>query len=280
MPEINMLGYNIFSGEKEFFANEIHGVVCTLSPHSYIVARKDVLFQKALAASEYILPDGIGIVLAVNLLKRKKIDKIAGFDLHEVIINALNRSKGSCFYLGSTNTTLTKISQRLEKEYADLRFGTLSPPFKDNFDEDDNISMINTINQFNPDVLFVGMTAPKQEKWVYENRHRINARLICSIGAVFDFYSGTVKRPAEFWINAGLEWLPRLLKEPRRLWKRTFISAPVFLWYVFLDKIQKRHVIFNESNIINTALDQQITLGLHTLSVQSLQSSPDQNSES
>ena len=258
MPEINMLGYNIFSGAKEFFADEIYGVVCTLSPHSFTVARKDILFHKSLEASEYILPDGIGIVLAANLLKRKKINKVAGFDLHGVIINSLNRSKGSCFYLGSTNITLSKITQRLSKEYPDLRVGTLSPPFKESFDEDDNISMINTINQFNPDVLFVGMTAPKQEKWVYENRNRINARLICSVGAVFDFYAGTVKRPSGFWINAGLEWLPRLLNEPRRLWRRTFISAPVFLWYVFLDKIQNRNEIFLESNMINTTLDQQM----------------------
>jgi N-acetylglucosaminyldiphosphoundecaprenol N-acetyl-beta-D-mannosaminyltransferase len=92
--------------------------------------------------------------------------------------------------------------------------------------------MIAAINAFKPDILFVGMTAPKQEKWVYAHKAQIDARIICSIGAVFDFYAGTVKRPSAFWINLGLEWLPRLLKEPRRLARRNFISTPAFLWDV------------------------------------------------
>ena len=103
--------------------------------------------------------------------------------------------------------------------------------------------MINAVNEFNPDVLFVGMTAPKQEKWVYENRHLINAPVICSIGAVFDFYAGTVKRPGKFWISIGLEWLPRLLREPRRLWRRTFISTPLFIWFVLREKLRIRYNI-------------------------------------
>ena len=84
------------------------------------------------------------------------------------------------------------------------------------------------------DVLFVGMTAPKQEKWAFTNRDRIPAGLICSIGAVFDFYAGTVKRSSPFWISIGLEWLPRLLREPKRLYKRVFVSGPAFLWDLFL----------------------------------------------
>jgi N-acetylglucosaminyldiphosphoundecaprenol N-acetyl-beta-D-mannosaminyltransferase len=98
--------------------------------------------------------------------------------------------------------------------------------------------MIDAINQSKSDVLFVGMTAPKQEKWVYENRDLINTPVICSIGAVFDFYAGTVKRPSKFWISIGLEWLPRLLKEPRRLWRRTLISTPLFVWFVLLEKLR------------------------------------------
>ena len=80
------------------------------------------------------------------------------------------------------------------------------------------------------------MTAPKQEKWVYENQNQINANVITSIGAVFDFYAGTVKRSGAIWIKLGLEWLPRLLRDPKRLWKRNFISTPLFLWDVLKAK--------------------------------------------
>jgi N-acetylglucosaminyldiphosphoundecaprenol N-acetyl-beta-D-mannosaminyltransferase len=89
------------------------------------------------------------------------------------------------------------------------------------------------------------MTAPKQERWVHDNRGNLNAPLICCIGAVFDFYAGTVKRSGQFWINAGLEWLPRLIREPKRLWRRNFVSTPLFLWYVFREKIQR----FKDSKI-------------------------------
>ena len=81
------------------------------------------------------------------------------------------------------------------------------------------------------------MTAPKQEKWVYRNKDSISADVIASIGAVFDFYAGTVIRSGPIWIKLGLEWLPRLLKEPKRLWKRNFISTPVFLWDILKEKL-------------------------------------------
>jgi len=189
-------------------------------------------------ASDFIIPDGVGIVMAARVLAGKKIEKIAGSDLYEVNINALNERKSSCFYLGSSDTTLRKIRERLYMEHPAVRVGSFSPPYKIVFNDDDNISMINAVNEFNPDVLFVGMTAPKQEKWVHKNRHLINAPVICAIGAVFDFYAGTVKRPGKFWISIGLEWLPRLLREPRRLWRRTLISTPLFIWFVLREKLR------------------------------------------
>lgn len=99
--------------------------------------------------------------------------------------------------------------------------------------------MIAAINAFAPDILFVGMTAPKQEKWVYAHKSQIDARVICSIGAVFDFYAGTVQRSHPIWIKMGLEWLPRLMREPRRLARRNFVSTPQFLWDVFKTALKK-----------------------------------------
>lgn len=93
--------------------------------------------------------------------------------------------------------------------------------------------MIASINAFVLEILFVGMTAPKQEKWVYAHKARIDARIICSIGAVFDFYAGTVKTPHPIWIKMGLEWLVRLMGEPICLYKRTFFSTPHFIFDVY-----------------------------------------------
>ena len=235
---ISILGYDIFTGSREFFTNGFTGVVNTLNPHSYVMARNDGLFCEALKSADCLIPDGVGIKYAARFLEKQELEKITGSDLHEIIISSLDKSGGSCFYLGSSDETLLKIRERLAREYSAVKAGTFSPPFKDVFSEEENIEMISAVNSFCPDVLFVGMTAPKQEKWVHENRDKLKVPLICSIGAVFDFYAGTVQRSGTFWISMGLEWLPRLLREPRRLWKRNFISTPLFLYYVYVEKVK------------------------------------------
>jgi N-acetylglucosaminyldiphosphoundecaprenol N-acetyl-beta-D-mannosaminyltransferase len=239
-PHINLLGYKIFSGDTDLLENGISGVVNTMNPHCYVLARRDDNYKKALLASDLIIPDGVGIRYAAKVINGEKIERLSGSDLHEVIINSLNRSKGSCFYLGSSEATLEKIKESLSREQSGIRVGSYSPPYKDEFSDSDNEMMINAVREFNPDVLFIGMTAPKQEKWVYRNREKLDVPMICSIGAVFDFYAGTVKRSGQIWINSGLEWLPRLLREPGRLWRRNFISTPLFIWYVAVEWVRIR----------------------------------------
>ena len=98
--------------------------------------------------------------------------------------------------------------------------------------------MVSAVNNFNPTVLFIGMTAPKQEKWAFDNKDKLDVKIVCTIGAVFDFYACTVKRPGKFWIDLGLEWLVRFSREPKRLWKRYFYYGPVFIWLIIMEKIK------------------------------------------
>jgi N-acetylglucosaminyldiphosphoundecaprenol N-acetyl-beta-D-mannosaminyltransferase len=207
-------------------------IINTINPHSYCVAKEDDQFAKALLTSEYLMPDGSGIVLAKKILQGKRIKKIAGADIHEFLLQKANDNGWKVFYLGASESTLQLIKERALKEYPNIQLSNYSPPYKPEFSEVDTAEMIDRVNAFKPDVLFVGMTAPKQEKWVYKNRSRLEATTITSIGAVFDFYAGTVKRSGKIWIDLGLEWLPRLVREPKRLWKRNFISTPLFLWYL------------------------------------------------
>jgi len=230
--KIDILGYSVFSGNPAdiHFHTKKQTLINTINPHSYVIAKEDHVFQKALKSSDILLPDGIGIVLATKWIKGAHIKKIAGADIHRILLSQANENRFKVFYLGASNKTLNLIKLRLKKEYPNIQMSFYSPPYKDRFSEIDSKKMIDAVNAFNPDVLFVGMTAPKQEKWVFENKNKINASIIGSIGAVFDFYAGTVKRPSSFWINKGLEWFPRLLNEPKRLWKRNFVSTPVFLF--------------------------------------------------
>ena len=218
-----------------------HRIINTINPHSYLISQSDKVFFEALKSSDVLLPDGIGIVWAKQLLHKTKIKKIAGYDLFMHLMNDLNNKKGSCFFLGASDNTLKMIIKRASKEFPNVTIHSYSPPYKKEFTNEDNVKMFTLINKVEPDILFVGMTAPKQEKWVYNNNINIDAKLICSIGAVFDFYSGTVSRPSKFWIKAGLEWLPRFIHEPLRLAKRNLISTPKFILQVLYMKISKKN---------------------------------------
>ncbi len=211
-------------------------IINTINPHSFCKAKKDKVFTEALLSSDVLLPDGSGIVLATKILTGKKINKIAGADVHQYLLEQANLKSQKVFYLGASLGTLQLIDNRIKKEFPNIEVASYSPPYKLEFSEQENKDMLSVINDFQPDILFVGMTAPKQEKWVYANKAQIDTNVIVSIGAVFDFYAGTVKRSGKFWIQLGLEWLPRLLREPKRLWKRNFVSTPLFLFYILKEK--------------------------------------------
>jgi N-acetylglucosaminyldiphosphoundecaprenol N-acetyl-beta-D-mannosaminyltransferase len=237
-PSVKLFEYSVFSGDEIFFSNGFEGVINTINPHSYIVARGDVKFRDALLEGNMLVADGVGITIATRLLTGRNIMRIPGSDLHEMLVSHLGENNGSCFYLGSKDATLERIIERLGNEHPGIRAGCFSPPFKTEFSQEDSDSMIKSVNAFKPEVLFVGMTAPKQEKWVHEHSHNLDAKIICSVGAVFDFYAGTKKRPGKFWRKTGLEWLPRFFMEPGRLWQRNFVSMPLFIWYVIVEKIR------------------------------------------
>ena len=237
---IDFFNYPVFNGDLNDVAFKNGLLVTTINQYSYCVAEEDAEFKRALIDSDILLPDGIGVTVAARFLLGKKIDKIAGADIHKFLLEKLNKEHGSCFYLGASEATLRKIKERLSLDYPNLRVGTFSPPYKDNFANDEIAQMIQEVNYFNPDALFVGMTAPKQEKWAHKNGSQLNVGVICCIGAVFDFYAGTVNRPGEVWINLGLEWFGRLLKEPKRMWRRYVIYGFIFLRKIVGMKFSKR----------------------------------------
>ena len=188
-------------------------------------------------ASDTLVPDGSGIVLAAKQIYKADIQKIAGSDLHLYLLGELDKTGCSVFYMGASQNTLDMLCEKVAKEYPSVKVGSYSPPFKAEFSQDENDEIVSQVNAFSPDVLFVGMTAPKQEKWLHTHKESLNFKIASSIGAVFDFYAGTVVRPSQFWLDLHLEWLPRLLKEPKRLWRRNFVSTPLFLLDMFLYKM-------------------------------------------
>lgn len=205
-------------------------VINTLNPHSYVEQKGDIQFSKALYSSDILIPDGSGIVLAAKYINNHVIEKIAGYDLFIETMNQLNLKRGKVFFLGSHDFVLEKIIEKLRDEFPCVEVEAFSPAFKSEFSTSDYALFSQKINSFSPNVVFVGLTAPKQEKLISYIKDYTNVDFLSGIGAVFDFYAGTVQRPSNVWISLHLEWFPRLLKEPKRLWKRNFVSTPVFLF--------------------------------------------------
>lgn len=211
------------------------------NPHSLEIAGTDAAFNTAIRNADLVVPDGIGVVIASKILGGSIRERITGMDIFLGLSEALNKKSGyRYFFLGSTENNLSVITSKMKTDFPNIAVtGTYSPPFKTDFSNKDNQAMINAINKAQSDVLWVGMTAPKQEKWIYANREKLQVKFIGAIGAVFDFYTGRVKRSHPVLQRMGLEWLPRLLRQPGRLWKRNFISNPRFMLRViksrFLD---------------------------------------------
>ena len=136
-------------------------------------------------------------------------------------------------FMGSSENVLDLIVKRAAEVYPHLKIVTYSPPYKPEFSEEDNKAIIDAINAADPDLLWIGMTAPKQEKWTYSHWDELNIHChVGTIGAVFDFFAGTVERAPVWWQRHGLEWLYRLLKEPKRMWRRYIIGNALFLFNV------------------------------------------------
>jgi len=207
------------------------------NPHSLVVARRDAYFRQCLRSCSAVVADGIGVKVAGMITGGQFGPRITGWDFYNATMRELDRRGGKAFFFGSRAEVLELIRKRAAGDYPRVRIETLSPPYGE-WTEVENEAMLDRVRAFAPDALWVGMTAPRQEKWVHANALLARAPVVGSIGAVFDYYAGTVKRAPSWICNAGLEWLYRLAGEPERLWKRTVVSAPQFLWLVLRERFQ------------------------------------------
>lgn len=216
-------------------------LINTINAHSYNTALKDSLFAEALTKGDVLIPDGASVVMACRWLKAKSqpVERIAGWDLFVHEMDRLNRKGGTCFFMGSSEKVLELIRKRAAVDYPNIKVETYSPPYKPEFSEEDNKGIIEAINKANPDLLWIGMTAPKQEKWTYTHWKELDIHChVGTIGAVFDFFAGTVERAPLWWQEHGLEWLYRLLKEPKRMWRRYIIGNTLFLKNVIKEMME------------------------------------------
>jgi len=206
------------------------------NPHSLVVAEKDETFRRALQSCSAVVADGSGVTFAARLLRAEVGPRITGTDFFLSTMRRLDRIGGKAFFLGSVDPVLRLIEERVARDFPRVTVETLSPPFG-TWSAQEQAEIMQRIRASQADVLWVGMTAPKQEKWMYAHAEQCGVPVIGAIGAVFDYYAGTVRRAPQWVCRLGFEWLYRLLGEPRRLWRRTLISGPQFAWLLLRERL-------------------------------------------
>ena len=191
-------------------------------------------FLEAYENAEMVVADGMPIIWASNLLGTPLKEKISGSDLFPELCKVSAEKGYTLFFLGAGEGVARQAAWNLEKKFKNVKItGVYSPPFGFEKDEDENNKIQKMINQLAPDILFVGVGAPKQEKWIYKNLDKLNVKLAIGIGASFDFVAGSIKRAPKFMRKMGLEWFWRFMNEPRRLFKRYFIDDSRFAFILF-----------------------------------------------
>jgi N-acetylglucosaminyldiphosphoundecaprenol N-acetyl-beta-D-mannosaminyltransferase len=240
MEIVTLLGFRLIKNDLSIIPLDKRVLINTMSPNSYGLSVKDPIMHEALVESDFLVLDGLYFGLAPLLLKGQLVKRFAGFDCFRYFSSKINEKHGKVFFLGSSNETLVKIREKYRNEFPNVQVDSFSPPYRESFSGDELEIMRNRINTFEPDVVFVGMTAPKQEKWGYQNKEYLNTHLICTVGNVFDWYAGNSKRPGKFWQKAGLEWLVRIFYRPE-VFKRNIGNQMLFFWHLilFVLKIKK-----------------------------------------
>jgi N-acetylglucosaminyldiphosphoundecaprenol N-acetyl-beta-D-mannosaminyltransferase len=219
--------------------NKGSSYVCVCNVHMLIEASDSNNFSKVVNEADIVAPDGKPVAKAVEWLYGFEQPRVAGMDLIESLFIEIDRKGLKVFLYGSTNDVLDKMATKACKQFPGLNVvGTLSPPFRElNIDEDQ--LDVDTINNCNPDFVFVALGCPKQERWMAEHKDKINSCMI-GLGGAFPVYAGMVERSPTWMQKYGLEWLFRLIKDPKRLYKRYFYTNTKFIVLLAIQLFSKR----------------------------------------
>lgn len=217
-------------------AGERH-MISLVNPYSILLGHRDAKMARAIRASSLVLPDGVGIIHASRLLGYSPFSRVTGPALMLKLCDWSRLSGLRHYFYGGSERVAGKLADHLQSQFTGLQVaGWQSPPFRP-LTEQEDAQVVHQINQSRPDIVWVGLGAPKQEKWMLDHLNRIEATVLIGVGAAFDFHSGN-KPWAPLWMRqCGIEWAHRLCLEPRRMWRRNLASL------VFLGKVLRQSIM-------------------------------------
>lgn len=237
IPTCNIMGVDIAAIDMEWLLDYLnHNIkalagdyICVSNVHTTVTAYEDEEYRKVQNGGIMAIPDGGPLSSVGNKRGFKNMKRTTGPNLMgEIFKNSLSKGFRHYFY-GSSDETLEKMYSVLANAYPGIQIvGMYSPPFRPMTEEEDNAT-IERINETNPDFVWVGLGAPKQEQWMAAHQGKING-LMVGVGAGFDYYAGNIKRAPMWMQKSNLEWVYRLIQDPKRLFKRYWNTNTKFIW--------------------------------------------------
>lgn len=211
--------------------------VCITPTNSILAARKQPHVQAIYNAAEWVICDGVPVKWAAGFLGTPIVERITGLDLLPNLIQLAHQKSFSVFLLGASPGVGEQLKNTIQAQYPNcIVKGIYVPPFMPVFSEEENQKMLEAVNHSNADILLVSLTAPKQDIWIAQHKQLLRVPLSIGIGGAFEVMAGRVPRAPKWMHGAGLEWLYRLIQEPKRMYRRYLIEAPLFIPLIIRQK--------------------------------------------
>lgn len=247
-PRVNVLGVGISVLNLDSAVAELadalqsgrRGYVCVTGVHGVMESQSDEALRQIHNRSLLTTPDGMPMVWMGRWAGHKTMSRVYGPELMEHVFEWTRKSGHTHFFYGGNTGVAEELKQKLEARYPGIRIvGTYTPPFRPLTPEED-AALASQVAGLKPDFFWVGLSTPKQERFVAAYSQKLEAKILLGVGAAFDFHAGRVQQAPRWIQRSGFEWLYRTLKEPRRLWKRYFTNNPRFLWKILGQKLGLR----------------------------------------
>ena len=215
--------------------------ICITPVNCLLWAKENEELRKIYNSADLTLCDGVPLLWAAGFLNDRLKGRVTGLDLLPQYIEECHRRNYSMFFLGAKEGVAEALKSKYEALYPGIQIkGTYSPPFADRFSDAENEKICAIVNQTRPDILWVSLTAPKQDYWIYDHFNKLDTHIAIGVGGAFEVSLGSIKRAPAFMQRNGLEWLYRFSQEPRRLFRRYILEAPRFIPLVIQQRFQKK----------------------------------------
>jgi N-acetylglucosaminyldiphosphoundecaprenol N-acetyl-beta-D-mannosaminyltransferase len=248
LPRVDLMGVGldpltlleVCAAFRAFVARRARALVFNVNVDTWLKLRRDEELRRIYAAADLVLVDGTPLTWAARLLGTPLPGRVSGSDLFPAVCAAAARHGHRLFLLGGNPGVAERARQVLQRRHPGLVISTYAPPFGFERDEAENRRAIEAVRRARPDILFVGLSQPRQERWLASHRDALDVPVAMGVGSSFDYVAGRLRRAPLWMQRAGLEWSYRLMQEPGRLWRRYLLDDPRIVVYVAREGLRRR----------------------------------------